>query len=149
MGRREDLAAKERAGWEAFMDLVGSMPPGTLDDRNVVPGWSAKDLVWHIAGWAAFAVDELVALGDGPFEDPFAAHDDAYWDEFSEDMIRRGRSLGYGDLITETERLREGLRAAWARLPEPGDGQAQWFTEEILLHYEVHAAEIRTYLDAR
>jgi Mycothiol maleylpyruvate isomerase N-terminal domain len=149
MGRREELATRERAGWAAFMELVSSMPPGTLDDRTVVPGWSAKDLVWHNAGWAAFAVDELVALGDTPYRDPFDAHDDAYWDAFSEDMIRRGRALGYGDLITEAERLREGMHAAWAALPEPGDDPARWFAEETFLHYEEHAAEIRTYLGAR
>jgi hypothetical protein len=149
MGRREELAAQERAGWDVFMELVASMPPGTLDDRTVVPGWSAKDLVWHNAGWAAFAVDELVALGDGPFNDPFAAHDDAYWDGMSEEMIQRGRALGYGDLLTETERIREGMHAAWAALPEPGDEAAAWFAEETFTHYEEHAAEIRAYLEAR
>jgi mycothiol maleylpyruvate isomerase-like protein len=149
MGRREDLAAQERAGWAAFMDLVASMPPGTLDDRTVVPGWSAKDLVWHNAGWAVFAVDELVALGDAPFSDAFARHDDAYWDAVSEEMIQRGRALGYGDLLTETERLREGMHVAWAALPEPSDEAAAWFAEESFVHYEEHAAEIRRYLEAR
>jgi Mycothiol maleylpyruvate isomerase N-terminal domain len=149
MGRREDLASRERTGWAAFMDLVATMPPGTLDDRTVVPGWSAKDLVWHNAGWSVFAVDELVALGDAPFVDPFDAHDDAYWDALSEDMIKQGRTLGYGDLLTETERLREGMHAAWAAIHEPGDEAAAWFAAETFEHYEEHAGEIRAYLEAR
>src|SRR5205823_4169092 len=45
MSVQDELAEKERAAWRAFMDAVDRLPPDRFDERSVVPGWSAKDLM--------------------------------------------------------------------------------------------------------
>jgi hypothetical protein len=146
MDRRGELAVKERAGWDAFLAVVGDVPDERRSDPGVVPGWSVKDLVWHCAGWARFAGDHLEAIGGGTFTDPFAGTDDAHWDRVSQEMIDASRSMSFDEVVAGAEAERLRLHGIWSSLPEIGDEAARWFSEETFVHYDEHAEEIRHFL---
>jgi hypothetical protein len=143
---RDEHLGREQASWGGFLAAVAEVPAERLDDRSVVPGWSAKDLVFHNAGWARFAAEQLEASSDGPFVDPFEGVDEAHWDGISEEMVREGRELSFDEVLAAAEAARERVRAVWSSLPEVDDVQAAFFADETFLHYDDHGAEIRRFL---
>jgi hypothetical protein len=147
MGIREEYLEKEWGAWDALRAVLASVPADRLDDRTVVPGWSAKDLVWHCAGWATFAVDELERGAEGPFANPFSAHDEAHWDGVSQEMVDRGRVLTYAAVLAAAETQRERVRRTWSSMAEVDGDRARWFAEETFGHYDEHAGQIRRWLD--
>jgi hypothetical protein len=142
MDTRSDQLDKEAAAWASFMDAVGKVSPDRLDEPGVVPGWSVKDLVWHNAGWASFAADELQKAAGKPFSDPFAAHDDAHWDEMSAQIIAAAGPKSFDEVVAEAEAVRDRVRAFWQELPQTDDGGANFFAEETFIHYAEHEAEV-------
>jgi len=149
MDLREAQLERERTAWEAFLAVVGEVPAERLDDRTVVPGWSAKDLVWHNGGWAGFVGEQLRAMIDAPFVDPFAGHDDAHWDTVNEEMVREGRAMSFDEVLAAAEHSREEAREVWASLPEVDEQRADLFADETFVHYDEHTAEIRAFLGRR
>jgi len=147
MDLREEHLERERTAWEAFLAAVGEVPADRLDDPSVVPGWSVKDLVWHNGGWAGFVGEQLRAMVDGPFVDPFAGHDDAHWDRVNEEMVREGRAMSFDAVLASAERSRAEARDVWSSLPEVDEQRAGLFADETSIHYDEHAADIRAFLD--
>ena len=127
----DQLAAAERQAWAEFMALVSRVPPERRDERDVVPGWSVKDLVWHNVGWALFAARELQKLNGLPYTDPFAAHDDAYWDRESDAILEAGRRSPWDEMLVAAEADREQAHHLWADLGELSPEAADFFAEEI------------------
>lgn len=147
MDLREEHLERERTAWEAFLAAVGEVPAERLDDRTVVPGWSAKDLVWHNGGWAGVVGEQLRAMMGAPFADPFAGYDDAHWDAVNEEMVREGRAMSFDEVLAAAERRRAEAREVWASLPELDELRAGLFADETFVHYDEHAAEIRAFLE--
>jgi Mycothiol maleylpyruvate isomerase N-terminal domain. len=144
---RDELAAAERQAWAAFLASIDRVPPERRDIREVVPGWSVKDLVWHNAGWALFSAEELTKLDGLPFTDPFAGHDDDYWDRENAAQLEAGRELPWDQMLAQTEVLREGAHQLWAELGELTPEAADWFAEETSVHYRGHGEEIERFLE--
>ncbi len=142
MDTRSDHLEKEASAWASFLDAVGKVGPDRRDEPGVVPGWSVKDLVWHNAGWASFAADELQRLAGKPFEDPFAGHDDSHWDQMSAEIIAAARPKSFDEVMVDAEEVRQHVRAVWQGLPEIDDESAQFFAEETFIHYAEHAEEV-------
>jgi hypothetical protein len=146
MSVQDELAEKERAAWRAFMDAVDRLPPERFDERSVVPGWSAKDLVWHNVGWARFAADELAARDGRPFTDPFDEHDDAHWDELSDRILQEGRELAPDEIRTKADKVRARTLQTLLGLSDLSPEAATFFAEESLIHYEEHRLEVERFL---
>ena len=65
-----DLVAAERLGWDEIQGLIASLLP----DQVVLPGyfaegWSAKDLLAHVAGWLSEAGLALEQIRVGTFNE--------------------------------------------------------------------------------
>jgi len=145
---REELAAAERTAWTEFLALIARVPEDRRDVREVVPGWSVKDLMWHNAGWALFAAEELQKMDGGPFTDPFDAHDDDHWDRVSAAQVESGRTLDWDQTLAECEARRARVHEMWAGLGDVVPAAADWFSEETAVHYREHAEEIERFLEA-
>ncbi len=145
---RDELTAAERQAWDAFMALVDRVPPERRDLREVVPGWSVKDLVWHNAGWAFFSAEELTKLDGRPFVDPFEGHDDETVEQENAEQLERGRALTWDSMLSEVEAMRARAHELWAGLSELTPEAAGWFAEETSVHYEEHGEEIDRFLEA-
>jgi hypothetical protein len=62
-------------------------------------------------------------------------------------MIDASRSMSFDQVVAGAEEERLRLQGIWSALPEIGDEAAHWFSEETFVHYDEHAAEIRSFLD--
>ncbi|MEA2555513.1 MAG: hypothetical protein QOI60_844 [Actinomycetota bacterium] len=143
----DQLAAAERRAWAEFMALISRVPAERRDERDVVPGWSVKDLVWHNVGWATFAARELQKLKGLPYTDPFAAHDDAHWDRESDAILEAGRRMSWDEMLVNVEAEREQAHELLADLGELGPEAAAFFAEESSVHYREHSDEIERFLE--
>ncbi|MDP9329498.1 MAG: maleylpyruvate isomerase N-terminal domain-containing protein [Actinomycetota bacterium] len=142
---RDEYLGNEQASWDAFLQVVVSVPADKRTDPSVVPGWSVKDLVWHCAGWTTFAGDHLEQIRDGTFVDPFENVPDSHWDEVSQQMIDESRAMSFEDVVAGAERARERARTIWSALPTIDAEAGKLFADETFSHYDEHTDEIRRF----
>lgn len=145
----------ERDAWRPFEALL-RVPPERFDEPvPAAHGWSARELLSHLAAYQAHCLDvarELAvgerspsleamnaaweARGDGVNEELAAA-----WRALSDDEIRQragtipGELRGYLTVVPE---------ARWVKHPTHG----RHFEEELLDHYADHEADLTAILDA-
>ncbi len=147
MATREELAQAERDAWQAFMEVASRVPQDRRDDRTVVPGWSAKDLVWHNAYWALFGAEELARQAGAPFVDPFAGGGDDDTDRENAEQVESGRALTWDEVLARAEQQRARVHELWSSLDEVSDEAAAFFAEESSIHYDEHREEIERFLE--
>jgi hypothetical protein len=145
MDRRDELATREAESWRAFLSEVEAVPSDRREDEGVVPGWSVKDLVSHCGGWARFSADQLQAIGNGTFTDPFDGVPDEHWDRVSQAMIEESRRMSFEEVLRGAEEARARARSVWSELPEVSDEAERFFAEETSEHYDEHRAEIQAF----
>ncbi len=146
MTDRMELLRREEEAWANFARRYAEVPEERLNESGVVPGWSTKDLVWHCAYWARFCAESLESntTGEG-WVDPFADHDDAYWDGVNAKIAEEAKAMSWGQIRDAIPAIRERVRAAVIAAPERGE-VAEWFADETFLHYDEHAQEIQRFV---
>jgi hypothetical protein len=144
---RQEYLEKEQASWVGFLQAVETVPAERRRDPGVVPGWSVHDLVWHCAGWANFAAENLEQMKAGTFVDPWEGVPDSHWDEVSQRQIDEAKDRSFEDVLAEAERAHIRLRTIWSELPEIDDEAASFFADEGFVHYDEHADEIRRFVE--
>ncbi len=145
----------ERDAWRPFEALL-VIP----DDRFDIPvdaahGWSARELLSHLAAYQSHALDVARELAVGERSPAHAAMDDAWkargdvvndelaatWRALSADEVRQraaalpGELRGYLTVVPETR---------WVKHPVFG----RFFEEELLDHYADHETDLRVILEA-
>ncbi|HEY2802622.1 MAG TPA: maleylpyruvate isomerase N-terminal domain-containing protein [Actinomycetota bacterium] len=145
MDRRDELATREAESWRAFLSEIQAVPSDRREDEGVVPGWSVKDLVSHCGGWARFSADQLQAIGNGTFTDPFDGVPDEHWDRVSQEMIEESRRTSFEEVLRGAEEARARARSVWSALPTVSDEATHFFSEETYEHYDEHRAEIQAF----
>jgi mycothiol maleylpyruvate isomerase-like protein len=141
---RDELLRREDEAWSGFAAEVDRVPEDRREADGAVEGWSVKDLVWHCAYWAGFCGDVLASLRSPDFTDPFAEHDDAYWDVENARVAEEGKSKTWGEVMERADEARRSVRDAFQAAPV-GDKPAEWFGEETFEHYDEHAEHIRSF----
>jgi len=137
---REELLTKEDTAWSAFVDAFAAVPEDRRDVDGVVPGWSVKDLVWHCGYWADYVGDLLERMAAGQPEPP-----DQDWDELNRIVAEDGKRLPWDEVIVAAERGRDRARSALLAMTDVTDPAASEFSDETFVHYDEHAAEIRSF----
>lgn len=145
MGIREEYARRERAAWEALLAQVGRLSPEQQLLEGVVPGWSARDLLWHCARWAEETAGHLEQMRAGTFVDPFEA-DETLGDRMNDEIAAHARTMSVAQVLEASEACRAKVLAVWPTV-EPDEQAAEWFAEETFIHYDEHAAEIAAFAD--
>ena len=146
MATAKEFLDREAASWEAFEAQVDRVPEERRETAGVVEGWSVKDIVWHCAYWSRFAADHLVMEGDGPYTDPFAAHDDAYWDGVNAEVAEASSAMSWDDVWEGAAEARASVRSAVARPGLPSE-PIDFAAEESWIHYDEHAEHVRVFVD--
>jgi Mycothiol maleylpyruvate isomerase N-terminal domain len=137
---REELLQQEDTAWSAFIDAFASMSDDRREVEGVVPGWSVKDLVWHCGYWADWVGDYLER--DTAGQQPPPEQD---WDKLNQMVFEDGRGLSWDEVIIAAERGRDRARSALLAVGEVTDRAASEFRDETVVHYDEHAAEIRSF----
>jgi hypothetical protein len=50
---RDQLLARIDRQWRALNEALTGLPDSVMLEKGVVEGWSAKDVIAHVATWAA------------------------------------------------------------------------------------------------
>lgn len=147
------------AAHAARADLLASanlVPPAERETRPILPGWTAKDILGHVADWQWLCVKA--------FEQVRAGHQpdigfDGNTDRFNQTMLRRRRKQPWPIILDDLELAQRAFveclqRLSPAQLARPfvsvwqtNDTPHRW-ARAWLTHDLEHAAEIRAALGA-
>jgi len=147
MRRREELLRAEAEGWEELDALLARLAPEQLERAGYNPeGWSAKDLMWHVAFWCADAERALGQMGRGTFDASAEPDGPAEIDPINESQLERSRTMPLEGIRAELHRARDGMLERFGELAEMMPEADQWFDESGPLHYAKHLHELRAWV---
>lgn len=144
MGLKEDLVRAEEEAWAELHDLAhGLSPEEAAEPGYYEEGWSAKDLLAHVACWAAEAAQALRQIREGTY---------GGWNR-DEDEVNRAffeacRDLDHDAVMAQLHAARSRMLAELEGLPEDLlEGEAaDWFRESGAGHYREHLPRLREWL---
>ena len=92
---KADIEREMLNAWETLGSLVDSFSDEEMEQPGVVDGWTAKDLLGHIAFWANKAASDLASVAAGKPEDVETPGSEKTVDEWNERerRARDGKSL--------------------------------------------------------
>lgn len=146
MTRKDELFRLEDAAWVPLHDLAHEV---TVEESAVhgyyEEGWSAKDLLAHIACWYAEAAQCLTQIRQGTYTG---------WDEDEDEVNRRFlescRDLSHGDVLAQLHASRTRMLEELDLLPEElvkGEGE-KWFRDSGIDHPPEHLPRLRSWVAA-
>jgi hypothetical protein len=137
------LFREEAERWEELHALVDSMPPDRVDDPGYFEeGWSAKDLIAHLASWLSEAGVVLEQIRVGTFR-PEEIDIDAMNARFREAM----RDVPFRDIRAQGIAARHRMLRAWRSLPEPSAEADRWIAKAGSEHYSEHLPRLREWVE--
>ncbi len=150
-----EFLEEEREAWRPF-EALASIPDDRMDVAvEGAHGWSARDLIAHLAAWQgwALAVAKDLAIGETSAS---AARLDALWEErgdaLNEDITTEWRALPI-DVVRERFTSIPGeLRGHLTVVPESRwvkhPSNLRTFIDETIDHYADHTTELAAVLAA-
>ncbi len=138
-------AEREARGWAEFAAALEAIPRERWTDEGVLPGWSVKDLLRHVAGWAEECAEHLVKMRDGTFVD--YDEDDAEVDRRNAQFVAQAATMDVDAVWSGLVAARELTRRRWEELPAPAVDKVaiDWFAGETYRHYREHLPELRRF----
>ena len=137
---RTEHAKRETDAWARFEEATLAIPRDRWDEPGVLPDWTMKEMLWHVAGWldeCAQHVDRMIA---GTFEDPGDGDDDT--DDRNAAFATEARGMSVDEVWGGLIAARELVRRRWNELPEITDRAVEEFASETYLHYREHLPEL-------
>lgn len=136
------LGAAERGGWAELRDLLGSLTP----EQRAAPGyfaegWSAKDLLAHVAGWLAEAVEVLEQVRAGTFQGR-----DLDIDARNAVFLEANRDVPFALVEVEAEASRHRLLQEVKALGEVSPDAEEWLRKAGPEHYADHLPRLRAWV---
>ena len=135
----ERLIAEEDAAWEELCAEIGRMSDAELELPGITPdGWSVKDVMFHIAAWAADCglQFERMRMGTWTRPDEDVERQNREWFELS-------RTMDLAVVRAELAAARTRMVAEFGTLPEITPDAVEWFEESGPLHYLEHLRDLR------
>jgi hypothetical protein len=138
-----DLFREEQAGWSDLLGLVGRFTAEQLEAPGYSPeGWSAKDVLAHVACWQAKAVQVLEQIRCGTHR-----QERLDVDELNDRFFEWTHDLPLWVVRVMAWSSRSCMLLAWSDLPEVTDEAEEWFRESGPEHYEEHLPRLREWVD--
>ena len=141
MTTKAELFEAEDVGWAELMATIESFTPAQMEEPGYYPeGWSAKDLLAHIA-WQAEAGQVLQQIRVGTHT-PGGLDVDALNVQFYESS----RDLPLSVVRAECWAARTRMLAELGSLPELSPTAEEWFVESGAAHHEEHLPRLKEWL---
>ncbi len=135
--------------WQALASAVDSFSDAELEQPGVVDGWSAKDLLGHIAFWAQEAARNLELIAASKADEVRRPGSQRAVDEWNERERRRREGRLLSDIREEwLESFDKAMQALAAfpseKLQEKFEGRTvlKLFAEDTYEHYREHLAQL-------
>jgi DinB family protein/mycothiol maleylpyruvate isomerase-like protein len=139
----ERLSAQEATGWDGVIEQIDRISPAATETPGAgPPGWSVKDVLFHLAAWADESAAQLAAIREGRYE---AGSIDT--DARNEEYLRAGRSIDTATARVRLERARARALAEWSAVEDLTAPAVEWFFESGAEHYAEHVPALRAFAD--
>ena len=132
---REELSQREAERWADLQAAVGRLTPEERERAGVnAEGWSAKDVLWHVAHWLDDLSRMLEEMREAAFVDEESSDEET--DAENARVLAESQSMALVDVERGLEGAHERMLSAWSQLPEVTEVAEKWFVWETIEHYE-------------
>ncbi|HEY7478291.1 MAG TPA: maleylpyruvate isomerase N-terminal domain-containing protein [Actinomycetota bacterium] len=141
---RDRLLEQERAGWEAFEEVVDGLDAERLEEPTVTPeGWSVRDVLVHVAAWLDDCGTILERIDAGTYDAETAPEEaPGYVERANAEHAVRARTMSVAAARSYLAEARMRAREAFAALDDPDVTAWQWFEESGPMHYAEHTHDL-------
>ncbi|HYR62649.1 MAG TPA: maleylpyruvate isomerase N-terminal domain-containing protein [Actinomycetota bacterium] len=137
-----ELVVAERTSWEQFQSLIGALgPEQLLQPGYFEEGWSAKDLLAHVAGWLAEAVLVLEQMRAGTY-----IGTDMDIDAMNAVFLEANKPEPFTIVATEAHASRTRLLQEVQLLEGVTEQAAVWLRKAGPEHYAEHLPRLREWV---
>jgi len=137
---RTEHLHREADVWNDFERLVLAVPRDRWESSDVMPEWTIKEMLWHVAGWLDDCAVHLEQIAAGTLQDPDEGEDDT--DERNARFAAEAREMDADAVWTGLVAARNLVRARWEALEEVPDRAVEEFASETYQHYKEHVDEL-------
>jgi hypothetical protein len=141
---RTEHAKRETDVWTQFEEATLAIPRDRWEIADVLPDWTVKEMLWHVAGWLDECVQHFDQMIAGTFEDPDEGEDDT--DERNARFAEQAREMSVDEVWGGLVAARELVHRRWDQLPEITDRAVEEFASETYQHYKEHLPELQAAL---
>jgi hypothetical protein len=141
---RAEQAKLEADAWAAFEAALEAIPRTRWEDDGVLPGWSVKELLWHMAGWlqkCARRLEEMRTRGE-------AVRTGQTVDERNDELAAQARSMTVDAVYRGLIDARALVREEWQALPVVDEQAISELADETYEHYDEHRADLERFVTA-
>jgi hypothetical protein len=136
------LAGAERVAWGALMALFSRLSPRqVVQPGYYAEGWSAKDLLAHIAGWLAEAGMVLQQIRTGTFTGR-----DLDIEGLNATFLEANREVPFVLVNAEAHAARQRLLGEVQQLQDLTDAAAVWLDKAGPQHYSEHLPRLKEWV---
>jgi hypothetical protein len=130
----ETLIAAEDAKWHELCGTSDRFSHEQMEQPGVTPdGWSVKDVMFHIAAWAAGCGLQLERIRMGTYTRP-----DEDVERLNREWLELSRTMDIHTVRAELAAARTRMVLEFGTLPEVTPDAVEWFEESGALHYDAH-----------
>jgi hypothetical protein len=143
MDLRSEHADREAHIWDGFEQALATIPRDRWDEQGVIPEWSVKEMLWHVAGWLDDCSMHLEQMIAGTFEDVDEGEDDT--DDRNAAFAAAARGMDVDSVWAGVLAARERARQRWFELPDATDRAVEEFASETYQHYKEHLPDLEKF----
>jgi Mycothiol maleylpyruvate isomerase N-terminal domain len=139
---RTEHAKQEADSWAAFEAALEAIPRSSWEGAGVVPDWSVKELLWHMAGWLqkcarSFEEKRTCRKTDRSGQTV---------DERNDELAAQARTMTVDAVYRGLISARALVREEWNALPEVDERAIRELADETYEHYDEHRADLARFV---
>jgi uncharacterized damage-inducible protein DinB len=139
---RTEHAAREAESWARFAAALDRIPRDRWDGSEVLPGWTVKDLLWHMAWWLDKCARNLEHLRTGTGEAAWPAET---VDEVNAKLVAEAEGKTVDAVYEELLASRRLVRTRWEALPDVDTKAVEEVAGETYEHYDEHLPDLERF----
>lgn len=141
---RTEQARMEADSWASFESALEAIPRASWEDAGVLPGWSVKELLWHMAGWLQKCARRLEEMRTGQE----AERTGQTVDERNDELAAQARTMTVDAVYRGMISARTLVREEWAALPDVDERAISELADETYEHYDEHRVDLERFVTA-
>ncbi|MGH2672628.1 MAG: maleylpyruvate isomerase N-terminal domain-containing protein [Actinomycetota bacterium] len=139
---RTEHAKREADSWASFEAALEAIPRTSWEDEGVLPGWSVKELLWHMAGWLQKCARRLEEMRTGRE----AERTGQTVDERNDELAAQARTMTIDAVHRGLMDARALVREEWTALPNVDERAIAELADETYEHYDEHREDLQRFV---
>lgn len=139
---RTEQAKLEADSWASFESALEAIPRASWEDAGVLPGWSVKELLWHMAGWLQKCARRLEEMRTGQE----AERTGQTVDERNDELASQARTMTVDAVYRGLIAARALVREEWEALPDVDERAISELADETYEHYDEHREDLERFV---